>query len=186
MNYLILFFYIIQRLFEVWLNAKNESKLKLKFKVNVVDLNEIKLLKLFHALWFFMLLTESVYHGKIPALHWAIPIGIILFLAQVIRFHTIKTLGPFWTVQVLKIENQPIISDRGLYRYIRHPNYLAVLLEFIFLPLLLGCCYTLVIGFVLKLIILKKRIILEEATLSSTSSYQTIFKDKKRFIPKLF
>lgn len=186
MNYLILLFYIIQRLFEIWLNARNEVQLKLKYHAVVVDTNEVKVMKFFHALWFFSLLTESVYHGSIPPLHLALPIAFILLLAQVIRFHTIKTLGEFWTVQVYRIENQPLVSKRGLYRFIRHPNYLAVLLEFIFLPLLLDCHYTMVMGFLLKLLILKRRIQLEEATLSSTSSYQKIFKDKKRFIPMLF
>jgi methyltransferase len=186
MNYLIIGLYIIQRLFEIWLNSRNEIKLKLKYKAAVVDQNEVKVLKLFHVFWFFSLLTESVYHGSILPFHWALPTAFILLMAQLIRFHSIKTLGEFWTVQVYRIPDQPLVSDRGLYRFIRHPNYLAVLLEFIFLPLLLGCYFTLIVGFLLKLIILNRRIQLEEATLTSTSSYQKIFQNNKRFIPKLF
>lgn len=186
MNYLILLFYIIQRLSEIWINSRNEIQLKLKYRAVVVDPNEVKIMKLFHVLWFFSLLTESVYHGRIAPNYLEIPIVILLLLAQAIRFHTIKTLGEFWTVQIYRIENLPLVTNRGLYRFIRHPNYLAVLIEFFFLPLLLGCHFTMVAGFLLNLFILKRRIELEEATLSSTSSYQNAFKDKKRFIPKLF
>ena len=187
MNLIIIFLYILQRLGEMWISQKNEALLVSRYKATIVDPNEVKLMKLFHSIWFFSLITESIYHGEFPtSLIVIIFLGLILFSAQIIRFSCIKSLDQFWTVQVYKIPDQKIITEGGLYRFIRHPNYLAVLLEFLFLPLLLGCPFTLVTGFILNLFILKRRILLEESTLSSTSSYKLDFKDKKRFIPELF
>ena len=185
MNYLIILFYILQRFFEIYLNAVNEKKLIKKYRAELILENEVKVLKLFHALWFFALLTESVYHGKIQNPPYVFITAAVLVLAQVIRFHSISMLGEYWTVQIFRINNQPICT-RGLYRFIRHPNYLAVLIEFIALPLILGCPYTLVIGFLLKIIILKRRILYEEENLGLTSSYNKINGSKKRFIPGLF
>src|SRR4029453_11585508 len=55
---------------------------------------------------------------------------LLLFaIAVALRYAAIRTLGWRWTTRVLVVPGlQPVVA--GPYRYIRHPNYVAVVLEF--------------------------------------------------------
>jgi protein-S-isoprenylcysteine O-methyltransferase Ste14 len=52
------------------------------------------------------------------------------------------------------------------YRWLRHPNYLLVALEFVFLPLLMRAFITLVVFSIVNLVLLRQRIRLEEMALA--------------------
>jgi hypothetical protein len=54
----------------------------------------------------------------------------------------------------------------GPYRWLRHPNYLPVALEFVFLPLLMRAFITLVVFSIVNLVLLRQRIRLEEMALA--------------------
>jgi methyltransferase len=55
-------------------------------------------------------------------------------LAQAARYWCIATLGDRWNVRILVVPNAPL-SSAGPYRWLRHPNYLAVAVEVLALPL---------------------------------------------------
>lgn len=59
----------------------------------------------------------------------------VLLAAQVLRYWAIHALGRHWNVRILVEPGAPLVK-RGPYRYIRHPNYVAVALEGIALPLI--------------------------------------------------
>ncbi|MGZ8448685.1 MAG: isoprenylcysteine carboxylmethyltransferase family protein, partial [Candidatus Deferrimicrobiaceae bacterium] len=59
----------------------------------------------------------------------------------------------------------------GPYRWIRHPNYLVIVLEFLLLPLLLRAPYTLVAFYLANLVVLRQRIHQEERILMNHSDY---------------
>jgi methyltransferase len=69
-----------------------------------------------------------------PALGW--PMFAVVLLAQSLRWWCIGTLGPRWNTKVLVVPGLPLV-DRGPYRYrwLRHPNYVAVVAEGVALPL---------------------------------------------------
>ncbi len=56
-------------------------------------------------------------------------LGVLLFgLAKALKFWAIAQLGRLWSFRVLVLPDRPLVAT-GPYRYVRHPNYLAVLGE---------------------------------------------------------
>ncbi|MFD6891902.1 isoprenylcysteine carboxyl methyltransferase family protein [Streptomyces sp. NPDC059957] len=68
----------------------------------------------------------------LPLLGW--PALVLVLAAQGLRWWCIGALGPRWNTRVLIVPGLPLIT-RGPYRYLRHPNYLAVAVEGAALPL---------------------------------------------------
>lgn len=68
----------------------------------------------------------------LPVLGWA-ALAVALG-SQVLRWWCIRTLGPQWNTRVIVVPGLPLV-ERGPYRRLRHPNYLAVVVEGIALPL---------------------------------------------------
>lgn len=183
--YAIILFYIIQRVSELWINNQHENILFEEYGATEIDPNDSKRMRLFHSLWFVSLIAEISWHGKGMSGQLETFLFVLLIACQLIRFHTINTLGVFWTIKVYHVPNRPIIN-KGLFRYVLHPNYLVVILELILVPLLIGAPVTMVLFSIGNIFILKKRIELEEKELLLNSKYQTMFKQQKRFIPFIF
>jgi len=71
-----------------------------------------------------------------PFLVWlGWPMLAVLVLAQSLRWWCIATLGRRWNTRIVVIAVMPLISA-GPYRWVRHPNYVAVIAEGIALPLI--------------------------------------------------
>ncbi|MGW6689996.1 isoprenylcysteine carboxyl methyltransferase family protein [Streptomyces sp. NPDC054961] len=68
----------------------------------------------------------------LPLLGW--PALVLVVAAQGLRWWCISSLGPRWNTRVLIVPGLELIT-RGPYRYLRHPNYLAVVVEGMALPL---------------------------------------------------
>lgn len=68
----------------------------------------------------------------IPALGW--PMLVLVVAANALRWWCIATLGPRWTARVIVIPGLPLVKA-GPYRWFRHPNYVAVVVEGAALPL---------------------------------------------------
>jgi methyltransferase len=62
-------------------------------------------------------------------------------LAEALRYWAISSLGPRWNTKIVVIEGAPLIR-RGPYRFIAHPNYLAVALELLCVPMIFGAWIT--------------------------------------------
>ena len=73
----------------------------------------------------------------------------------------------------------------GPYRFVRHPNYVAVFLELLFLPLVQGAWLTAALGTALHVLVLRRRILLEEAMLLESPAYRISMGEKPRFVPAL-
>jgi methyltransferase len=68
----------------------------------------------------------------VPVLGWA---ALVLVLAaQALRWWCITTLGPQWNTRVIVVPGLTLVA-RGPYRWLRHPNYVAVVVEGFALPL---------------------------------------------------
>ena len=62
--------------------------------------------------------------------------GLALFgLAKALKIWAISSLGSKWSYRVLVVPGDPLVT-RGPYRFIPHPNYLAVVGEFISVALI--------------------------------------------------
>ena len=178
----IIFFYVLQRISEMLISKKNEVWLKENCGAIEVNPSESLRMKVFHVLWFGSLILEAnIKRDLFPGLG-AIIIYSLLGTCLAVRFYSMEKLKSFWTIKIFSLKKQVLITD-GLYRYVRHPNYLIVILEFILLPLLFKAYYTLLIFSFLNIFILKKRIELEENTLMAQSNYRNQFMNVRKLIP---
>jgi len=89
---------------------------------------------------------------------------------QVLRWWCITTLGPRWNSRVIIVPGLPRITD-GPYKHpwLRHPNYFAVVLEGIVLPMVHGAWLSALVFSVLNAFLLRERIRVEEKALAMLS-----------------
>jgi methyltransferase len=100
--------------------------------------------------------------------------------AQGLRYWAISTLGERWNTRVIFVPGSKPVTT-GPYRFVRHPNYVAVIMEFLFLPLIHGGYLTAIIYSLGNAALLYVRIRAEEQALGA--EYQQVFNDRPRFIP---
>jgi methyltransferase len=76
---------------------------------------------------FVAMTLEGWWRGGAPRT-WLLA-GLLLFaLAKLLKYYAIITLGRRWCFRVLPLPGAPLVST-GPYRYLRHPNYLALSAE---------------------------------------------------------
>ena len=104
--------------------------------------------------------------------------------AQLLRAWSIASLGPAWNARAAVDASLGVVA-RGPYRWIRHPNYLAVLIDFSAVPLAGGAWRSWIVLNALHLPILVRRIRLEERLLARVDGYTSLMSGKGRFLPRL-
>jgi methyltransferase len=123
-------------------------------------------------------LPMALFHGLFPAaavaevllLDRAFPGAVgwlalaATLLAQGLRWWAVASLGPFWSVRVVVVPDAAPVR-RGPYRWLKHPNYLAVVLEVAAVPLVHGAWLTAAAATLLNGWLLRVRIPLEEQAL---------------------
>jgi methyltransferase len=119
----------------------------------------------------------------IPAL--AIPMVLIFVFANVLRWWVIGTLAEHWNVEVMASSRVGVVSS-GPYKWVRHPNYVAVVLEVFALPMIHTAWITALVGTALNFEILRRRLDVEDAVLMADVTYLAEMGTKPRFLPKLF
>lgn len=105
--------------------------------------------------------------------------------ANAMRWWVIRTLKACWTVQVMDSTEIGIITN-GPFRFIRHPNYVAVFFELLFLPLIHTAWITALIGSAAHVWVLSRRLAVEEPMLMASGIYREKMAHKPRFLPGLF
>jgi methyltransferase len=105
-------------------------------------------------------------------------------LANVMRWWVIRTLALHWNVQVVASTPLGIVTG-GPYRWVRHPNYTAVFVEMLALPLIHTAWATAAIGTLFHVWVLAARVTLEERVLSADPAYRAAMGAKPRFLPRL-
>lgn len=103
--------------------------------------------------------------------------------AQGLRYWAIRSLGTAWNVRA-HVTPELGVCVRGPYRWIRHPNYLAVLLEFAAVPLALGSWRSFLLLNALHAPVLLLRIRREERLLFRVPGYAEAMGSKGRFLPR--
>jgi methyltransferase len=116
----------------------------------------------------------------IPAL--ALPALAALVLATWTRWWVIQTLGQFWNAGIVDSTRQGVV-DTGPYRWVRHPNYTAVFVELLALPLVHTAWLTAAIGTVAHVFVLRWRIAVEDRVLLANPAYVARMGGKPLFLP---
>jgi methyltransferase len=104
-----------------------------------------------------------------------------LALATLLRGWILLTLRDGWNVRVL---DPARIVVSGPYRFMRHPNYLAVILEVAALPLVAGAYEVAILASLGNAWLLSRRIPLEEHFLEARHPrYRDVMMRRRRFLP---
>lgn len=111
----------------------------------------------------------------------------IIFTGIIIRLYVVYSLGRFFTVDVTIRQNHQLKKD-GVYKYLRHPSYSALLLSFMGMGWTFNNWLSLVLLVTAVLIVLIKRINIEENVLMEHfgEEYSTYKKTTKRLIPFIY
>lgn len=99
----------------------------------------------------------------VPWFGW--PMLAVVVLAQGLRWWCIATLGRQWNTRVIVVPGLPLVRS-GPYRWLRHPNYVAVVAEGLALPLVHTSWITALVFTVLNAWLLRVRIAGEDAALA--------------------
>ncbi len=154
-----------QRVGELVLSAGNTKRLVAR-GAREYGSGHFPLLVLVHVLFPLCLTAEVVALGARPGRLWALWLGLWL-AAQALRYAAVRALGERWSVRILVLPGEPLVR-RGPYRFLRHPNYLAVIVELLAAPLMFGAWRTAIAISLLDLVALRIRIRVEEVALRGT------------------
>ena len=126
-----------------------------------------------HTLFLLALLIES-YPWHLPVTPWTGTLLALFTLLQGGRYWCIASLGTCWNTRIVLVPGGTTCRT-GPYRFLAHPNYLVVTLEFALLPLLMAAPYTLALFFPANLLVLRQRLRLEEQSLREFTDYNERF-----------
>jgi len=158
---------VVQRLGELAWSRRNEQRLRARGAVEH-GRSHYPAMVLLHTAWLAGMTAESLLDGRRPGRRVRRVALIALLLAQPLRYWAIASLGDRWTTRVL-IPPDEVPVRSGPYRWIPHPNYVAVVTEIASAPLVVGAWRTAAVGTVLDAVLLRRRIAVESAALRDGS-----------------
>lgn len=169
----------LERVAELVISRRNARRAFAKGAVEVGQ-RHYQVMRLFHAAFFVACAAEVLcLHRPFPGL-WALSFLAFALAAQGLRYWAVATLGERWNVRILVLAGEPPLT-RGPYRFLRHPNYLAVVMEMAFVPLLHGAYLTAIVFSLGNAALLWVRIRAEEQALGD--AYAKLFARRRRLIP---
>ena len=119
----------------------------------------------------------------VPAL--GISMLALFAIASSLRWWSTRLLAANWTSQIAVARDfQPV--TRGPYRFIRHPNYLAMTIELLALALVYPTFLSAAVVAALTMAAVCARIHAEEEVLFQSTTYRTAMQDKARLIPGIY
>lgn len=122
-----------------------------------------------------------------PVLNWWLSLaGVLLYLAAVLVRHTaILALGRFWSLHLEIREGHELVRE-GIYGWVRHPIYAAIVLEIIGIPMAVNAWWTLLIGSLVYLPILAMRLHQEEQAMVQKlgDQYRTYQREVGALLPR--
>ena len=173
----------VQRVLEIAQSRRNERRIisrggREHFRAHY------KAMVAVHTLWLLGMVAEVLLLRR-PFVGWlAVPALAVFGVGQWLRLRARRALGWRWTVRIFTLPRMPPVSS-GIYRHVRHPNYLGVALEIAALPLVHSAYLTAAAFSVLNAILLFVRIRREESALRRTAGYSDAMGELPRFFPRL-
>jgi methyltransferase len=151
---------LLQRVLEVAWARRNTVRL-LRAGAVEADSEGYPLFVLLHAGW---LVSLVVFVPASTPPVW--PLLGLFALLQLGRLWVILSLGEYWTTRIVTLPGAPLVRS-GPFRRLRHPNYLLVIAEIAVLPLAFGAVAIATAFSALNLILIARRIRIEESVLAS-------------------
>lgn len=158
---LFLSFVVIQRLGELVIAKRNTAKLLAKGATEV-GASHYPLMVTLHTCWVLALIALG--YGQAVSLPWLAAFAVL----QVMRLWILGSLGERWTTRII-ILDEPLVKA-GPFAFLRHPNYVLVVMEIFVAPMVLGLFWVAVVFSVLNAAMLTLRISVEERALKHLRS----------------
>ena len=116
---------------------------------------------------FLAMIAEGWWRPFSVTVSWRIAGAVIFVLAKLLKWSAITSLGDAWTFRVIVRPGAPLVTA-GPYRWLRHPNYVAVVGELVGVALMSGARVAGPLGTLLFGALMLKRIRIEERALSAS------------------
>lgn len=172
-----------QRLWEVRRSARHQRALLAKGGREHAQ-EQLAWMRALHGAWLASMLFEAWLAPR------DVPLGVMLIAAaafaagQTLRALAMRALGQRWTISVITLPGEPAVAH-GIFKHLRHPNYLGVCLELMALPIIGGAYVTAAAASIANAALLVIRVRAEEAALRTDSLYESALGHTPRFIPEV-
>jgi methyltransferase len=150
---------LLQRVVELVLARRNTVQLRRLGAVEA-DAEGYPYFVLLHAGW---LVSLAIFVPASATPVWSL-LGLFALL-QLGRLWVISSLGNYWTTRIVSLPGVPLVQT-GPFHWFRHPNYLLVIAEIAVLPLAFGAVPIAVSFSAVNLILIIRRIRIEESVLA--------------------
>jgi methyltransferase len=171
---------MVQRLFELRISKRNAARL-IAQGGRVHHENLLFLVKVLQIGWFAAMLIE-VWQLDRPFVPGLAVIALCATVAgQYLRYLSMQALGVRWALPIITLPGLPAVNT-GIYYYLRHPNWLGVILEILAVPLIHSAYLSAIFFSIANAFLLAQRVRSEETALKIDSDYEAFFRDKTRFL----
>jgi methyltransferase len=155
---------ILQRVLEVRLSDRHKAKILQEGGQEHGD-NLLGAVKVMQVCWWVAMIAEVWYCDR-PFIPILATVALTATIAgQVLRYLSMQALGWRWTLPIMTVPDLPVVES-GVYRYLKHPNWLGVILEIAFLPLIHSAYLTAIAFSLANAWLMSQRIQAEEKALS--------------------
>jgi methyltransferase len=172
---------VVERIFELDRARRNARR---AFQHGAIEVGQAhyRVMVVLHALFIVSCAVEATFfrHAFPPVVAW-VALGAEL-VAQALRYWAVATLGDRWNTRIIVSPDRAPATD-GPYRFMRHPNYLAVVIEIAAVPMVGGAVFTAIAFTVGNALILAVRIPAEERAMGG--GYADALGSRRRFFPGL-
>jgi methyltransferase len=147
---------------EAYVSGRNERGLRARGAVEPPD-DVHRLMRVAYPGCFLLMAIEGVLRPAAD-IRVAAAGGLLFVAAKALKYWAVAALGPRWSFRVLILPGAPLVTA-GPYRFVRHPNYLAVVGELASVALLAPAPLAGVLAVVGFGALLRRRVAVEERAL---------------------
>lgn len=162
---IVISFVILQRVIELFIAKRNERWLLSRGAVEY-GRDHYKFIVMLHIAFILSIILEYFFRGRyyeLNLINYSL-LGVFIIL-QFLRVWVLTSLGRYWCTRVYRIPGESLVSE-GIYKYLKHPNYMVVIGEIFVLPLVFNLYYTCIIFTILNAVLLFYRVRVENKALS--------------------
>jgi len=144
---------IIQRLFELFMARRNEEWLRKRGAVEYGQ-SHYPAIILLHSVFIVSLIVEFELKNAPPMNYLFLAFFLLLIMTKAL---VISSLGKYWNTKIFRVPGSVPVR-KGLYRFVKHPNYIIVVLEMVIIPLVFNLYFTAIVFSLLNGLMLRVRI----------------------------
>jgi methyltransferase len=149
----------LQRLVELWMSRRNARRMVAEGG-REVGAGHFPVLVAIHVGW--LAAIAFLIPAEAP-IYWGVIVAYLIL--QMGRYWVVATLGRSWTFRVIDQPGAPLVRT-GPYRWLKHPNYVVVVLEVALLPLAFGAWQIALVFSAANLAILAWRLRIENSSIA--------------------